>query len=80
MEGEPGSAAAGVGPESRHDLDRVAAWLARRDVASLTPRALDPVDVLVLCGSAVLGAVDVAVARVVAQGGAEVRRRVPDAT
>ena len=62
MEGEPGSAAAGVGPESRHDLDRVAAWLARRDVASLTPRALDPVDVLVLCGSAVLGAVDVAAA------------------
>ena len=56
------STAAGVGPESRHDLDRVAAWLARRDVASLTPRALDPVDVLVLCGSAVLGAIDVAAA------------------
>lgn len=62
MEGEPGRAAADVGTEARHDLDRVAAWLARRDVASLTPRDLAPVDVLVLCGSAVLGAVDVAAA------------------
>jgi hypothetical protein len=62
MEDEPGSGAADVGPRSRRDLDRVAAWLARRDVASLTRRDLDPVDVLVLCGSAVLGAVDVAAA------------------
>lgn len=62
MEGEPGGAAAGIGPEARLDLDRVAAWLARRDVVSLTARDLDPVDVLVLCGSAVLGAVDVAAA------------------
>ena len=61
-----------------HDLDRLAAWLARRDVASMTPGALDPVDVLVLCGSAVLGAIDVAAAarreglagRILVSGGA----------
>lgn len=51
-----------VDPASRHDLDRLAAFLARRDVGRLTRGDLDPVDVLVLCGSAVLCALDVAAA------------------
>jgi hypothetical protein len=49
-----------VGPTARGDLDEVAAYLARRDLRSLAPEDAQPVDVIVLCGSAVLAAVDVA--------------------
>ena len=41
-------------------MNRIAAYLARRDIASLLPAVAPRVDVLVLCGSAVLAAVDVA--------------------
>ena len=47
---------------TRDDMNRIAAYLARRDEASLSPEATDRVDLLVLCGSAVLAAVDVAAA------------------
>lgn len=55
------------------DLDLIGAWLARRDPGAVT----EPADVLVLCGSAVLAAVDLTVAvwerglvpRVVVTGG-----------
>jgi uncharacterized SAM-binding protein YcdF (DUF218 family) len=42
------------------DLNRIAAFLARRDVESLSPDHAHRVDVLVLCGSAVLASIDVA--------------------
>jgi hypothetical protein len=44
--------------QERDDLNRIAAWLARRDAGALTSY----VDVLVLCGSAVLASLDVAAA------------------
>jgi hypothetical protein len=49
-----------TGPQVREDLGVLAAYLARRDLASLSPGDAPHVDVLVLCGSAVLSAVDVA--------------------
>jgi len=39
--------------------DLIAAYLARRDFISLSPAVVSPADVLVLCGSAVLAAIDV---------------------
>jgi len=42
------------------DLNLIAAYLARRDFISLSPAVVSPADVLVLCGSAVLAAIDVA--------------------
>lgn len=41
-------------------MNRIAAYLARRDIASLSPAVVPHADVLVLCGSAVLAAIDVA--------------------
>jgi uncharacterized SAM-binding protein YcdF (DUF218 family) len=41
-------------------MNRIAAYLARRDVASLSPAVVPRADVLVLCGSAVLAAIDIA--------------------
>jgi len=49
-----------VGEQARDDVNRVAANLARRDVASLSPAVAPHADVLVLCGSAVLAAIDIA--------------------
>jgi hypothetical protein len=47
---------------TQDDKNRIAAYLARRDEATLSPEATDRADLLVLCGSAVLAAVDVAAA------------------
>ena len=41
-------------------MNRIAAYLARRDFTSLSPAVVPRADVLVLCGSAVLAAIDVA--------------------
>jgi uncharacterized SAM-binding protein YcdF (DUF218 family) len=41
-------------------MNRIAVYLARRDIASLSPAVALRADVLVLCGSAVLAAIDVA--------------------
>ena len=49
-----------VGAQARDDVNRIAAYLARRDVASLSPAVVPHADVLVLCGSAVLAAIDIA--------------------
>ena len=49
-----------VGAQARADVNRIAAYLARRDVASLSPAVVPHADVLVLCGSAVLAAIDIA--------------------
>ena len=49
-----------VGAQARDDMNRIAAYLARRDVASLSPTVVPHADVLVLCGSAVLAAIDIA--------------------
>jgi len=49
-----------VGARARDDVNRIAAYLARRDVASLSPAVVPHADVLVLCGSAVLAAIDIA--------------------
>lgn len=49
-----------VGAQPRDDVNRIAAYLARRDVASLSPTVAPHADVLVLCGSAVLAAIDIA--------------------
>ena len=46
--------------QAREDLNRIAAYLAQRDIASLSPAAMPRVDVLVLCGSTVLAAIDIA--------------------
>jgi uncharacterized SAM-binding protein YcdF (DUF218 family) len=43
-------------------VNHIAAYLARRDIASLSPSVLQHADVLVLCGSAVLAAIDTAAA------------------
>jgi len=45
--------------QARDDVNRIAAYLARRDILSLSPAVLRA-DVLVLCGSAVLAAIDIA--------------------
>jgi uncharacterized SAM-binding protein YcdF (DUF218 family) len=42
------------------DLNRIAAYLARRDIPSLSPGVVPHADVLVLCGSAVLASIDLA--------------------
>ena len=49
-----------VGAQAREDANRIAAYLARRDIASLSPAVVPRADVLVLCGSAVLAALDIA--------------------
>ena len=49
-----------VGAHARDDVNRIAAFLARRDVASLSPTVAPHADVLVLCGSTVLAAIDLA--------------------
>jgi hypothetical protein len=49
-----------VGAQALDDLNRIAAYLARRDIASLSPAVVPHADVLVLCGSAVLAAIDIA--------------------
>jgi len=49
-----------VGAQARDDVNRIAAYLARRDVASLSPAVVPHADVLVLCGSTVLAAIDIA--------------------
>ena len=49
-----------VDAQARDDVNRIAAYLARRDVASLSPAVVPHADVLVLCGSAVLAAIDIA--------------------
>ena len=49
-----------VGTQARDDVNRVAGFLARRDIASLSLAVVPRADVLVLCGSAVLTAIDVA--------------------
>jgi uncharacterized SAM-binding protein YcdF (DUF218 family) len=41
-------------------MNRIAAYLARRDFPSLSPAVVPHADVLVLCGSAVLAAIDLA--------------------
>jgi uncharacterized SAM-binding protein YcdF (DUF218 family) len=41
-------------------VNRIAAYLARRDIASLSPAVVPRADVLVLCGSAVLAAIELA--------------------
>ncbi|MFS0699320.1 YdcF family protein [Cellulomonas sp. 179-A 4D5 NHS] len=48
-----------TGPPLGRDLNLIAAYLARRDSPSLSPAHVSPFDVLILCGSAVLPAVDV---------------------
>ena len=45
---------------ARDDINRIAAYLARRDFTSLSPAVVPRADVLVLCGSAVLAAIDTA--------------------
>jgi hypothetical protein len=49
-----------VGAQARDDVNRIAAYLARRDVASLSPVVVPRADVLVLCGSAVLASIGIA--------------------
>jgi DUF218 domain len=49
-----------VGEQARDDVNRIAAYLARRDIASLSPAVVPRADVLVLCGSAVLAAIELA--------------------
>jgi uncharacterized SAM-binding protein YcdF (DUF218 family) len=49
-----------VAAQARDDVNRIAAYLARRDIASLSPAVVPRADVLVLCGSAVLAAIDIA--------------------
>ena len=49
-----------AGAQVRDDMNRIAAYLARRDFTSLSPAVVPRADVLVLCGSAVLAAIDVA--------------------
>ena len=44
----------------RDDMNRIAAHRAWRDFTSLSPAVVPRADVLVLCGSAVLAAIDVA--------------------
>jgi uncharacterized SAM-binding protein YcdF (DUF218 family) len=51
-----------VGAQAREDANRIAAYLARRDIASLSPAVVPRVDVLVLCGSAVLASIGIAAA------------------
>ena len=48
--------------QARDDVNRIAAYLARRDIASLSPAVAPRADVLVLCGSSVLAAIDIAAA------------------
>jgi hypothetical protein len=49
-----------VGAQAGDDVNLIAAYLARRDIASLSPTVAPRADVLVLCGSTVLAAIDVA--------------------
>jgi len=49
-----------AGALARDDMNRIAAYLARRDFTSLSPAVVPRADVLVLCGSAVLASIDVA--------------------
>ena len=49
-----------VGAQARDDANRIAAYLARRDIASLSPAVVPCADVLVLCGSAVLASIGIA--------------------
>ena len=49
-----------VGAQARDDANRIAAYLARRDIASLSPAVVPRADVLVLCGSAVLASIGIA--------------------
>jgi uncharacterized SAM-binding protein YcdF (DUF218 family)/predicted kinase len=49
-----------VDAQARDDLNRIAAYLARRDIASLSPAVVPRADVLVLCGSAVMAEIDIA--------------------
>jgi uncharacterized SAM-binding protein YcdF (DUF218 family) len=46
------------GAPALDDVNRIAAYLARRDIPSLSPALAPRADVLVLCGSAVLAAID----------------------
>jgi uncharacterized SAM-binding protein YcdF (DUF218 family) len=73
---EPG--APPIDAQARDDLSRIAAYLARRDLPTLSRSDLpEPADVLVLCGSAVLRSVETAaaalrdelVARILVSGG-----------
>jgi uncharacterized SAM-binding protein YcdF (DUF218 family) len=58
---EPGAPA--IDPRALDDLNRIAAYLARRDLTTLSRTDLpEPADVLVLCGSAVLCAIETAAA------------------
>jgi len=49
-----------AGVHAGDDLNRIAAYLARRDLASLSPAALPRADVLVVCGSAVEASIEIA--------------------
>ena len=57
---EPNQRSGPVGAQARDDVNQIAAYLARRDIESLSPTVVPQVDVLVLCGSAVLAAIDIA--------------------
>ncbi|WP_129662858.1 YdcF family protein [Phytoactinopolyspora endophytica] len=55
--------AVSITPHTRGDMNRIAGYLARRDIPSLsTSHGPERLDVLVLCGSAVLSAIDSAAA------------------
>jgi hypothetical protein len=68
-------------------MNRIAAYLARRDFTSLSPAVVPRADVLVLCGSAVLAAIDVAATafhdgvadRLLVSGGGGTLHAVPEA-
>ena len=60
MSSELNQRSGSVGAQAHDDVNRIAAYLARRDFTSFSPAVVPRVDVLVLCGSAVLAAIDIA--------------------